>query len=597
MSSNETRPVSAPARVGVRDLIPHADGSASWRSLWPSHPAVAAAQALLMLLLVIYGVAWISGHTALLTDTQRTNDDSRTAIFPFHRFVDGDLLQNDPLADDMLAFTPPAYQMLYRVLAPVTGLFVAQKLVQGLCLALIVLAGLLLARSPRWGLVGGVLLIFFMLQSFYVTNRIAGGLPRAFAFPALALWISGALAGSERIRFSASLLGALTYPSVMLMTLGAEGVLALLNRAGGWRPWLMRGVRYVLLVGACGVAIAPQMIANRDAGRVHTLAEAAEERAFYLDGRLTQIPFPDPVPQFARSMLSVFRVGGVGPVWQPSLDRGLYEAAPLLAFAVLIVLLMRRWARLNPAVGALAVSCIVGYWVARTQAFRFYAPERFYSVGMLAVGIFFCVAVLATVGWRLKPTWLRDAACALSATAAIGAVWMFLGGGIFERNGLSIDARENAALYAFVRELPQDVRIGVHPMDADLPYWTGRSTTDSLETLQPWIVEQWREYLPRVQRALQALYARDVADVLAWATEQELTHILLDVRRYGPQFREASDVSFEPLRGYVRQLLATREPRNLALTRLPRDAVAFSENQWVLIDVDLLRSALARPDN
>ena len=58
-------------------------------------------------------------------------------------------------------------------------------------------------------------------------DRIGGGLPRSFGFPAMALWLAGALAHNVKARRAGAVVAALTYPSALAMVLGAEGIYTL----------------------------------------------------------------------------------------------------------------------------------------------------------------------------------------------------------------------------------------------------------------------------------------------------------------------------------------------------------------------------------
>src|SRR5436190_925283 len=88
----------------------------------------------------------------------------------------------------------------------------------------------LLALFINYGLAwfgAGVLLVFLMIHTPFVINRIAGGFSRNFGFPCFALWIAGALGGSDWVRYAAVVLGAAGYPPIGGILLGAEGVFLL----------------------------------------------------------------------------------------------------------------------------------------------------------------------------------------------------------------------------------------------------------------------------------------------------------------------------------------------------------------------------------
>src|SRR5690606_8288015 len=147
-----------------------------------------------------YLAVWLQGNWTYLTDVRWHNDDVRTAIFPFHRYGPESALENDPVALEMLTYSPLAVRGLFWLTVPSFGLFAAARVGQGLCIAIIVFGGGLLAGCRRTGIAVGALFLFLFLRDGYVLERIASGLPRSYGFPAIALWLAGALANKLWIR-------------------------------------------------------------------------------------------------------------------------------------------------------------------------------------------------------------------------------------------------------------------------------------------------------------------------------------------------------------------------------------------------------------
>ncbi|MCH2109945.1 MAG: hypothetical protein MK135_11480, partial [Polyangiaceae bacterium] len=331
-----------------------------------------------------YLATWVNGNWPMLTDPQLQNDDARTALFPFHRYGAADALADDPIATEMLGFMPPGVFVLYRFLVPVVDIFVAAKIVQGVALSILLYAAWVLARSRRAGLAGGCVLLFLFAHDWFAINRVAGGLPRAFGFPLFALWLSGVIAQKRKVRAAAPLLAALTYPSVMLMILAAEGLFALRN--SGRLPWsvvLRRLRRYALVVVACFVFVLPATLGGEERGRIHTLEEARKEPAFGRKGRLWILPFADPVRALGDAYVDAYRPRGSSP-W-PQLKTWAAQDKKMTAVTIAAILLLIpffAWGRIPSYAWSFAVGAVILYWLSRTYAFRLYSPERYYSFGM-----------------------------------------------------------------------------------------------------------------------------------------------------------------------------------------------------------------------
>jgi hypothetical protein len=143
--------------------------------------------------LALYGAAWLDFNWEMLTNPELQTDDARTSIFPFHRYASDPSLVEDPIATEMLNLVPIGIRFLYRIFVPFTDVFVAPKIVQAVAFSILVAAAVLLAHGRRAGLGAGVLLLFFVLHDWFAVERVAGGLPRAFGFPCVALWLAGGL--------------------------------------------------------------------------------------------------------------------------------------------------------------------------------------------------------------------------------------------------------------------------------------------------------------------------------------------------------------------------------------------------------------------
>jgi hypothetical protein len=435
-----------------------------------------------------------------------------------------------------------------------------------------------------------LLLVFFLLHTPYVVNRIGGGFPRSFAFPLMALWTAGVIAGSPRARFAAVVIAAFTYPVTVLLLLGAEGLYA-------WRSRDLK--RYAALAAVCVAVMLPQVIRNSYHGRVHTLSEAREDPVFVHSPRRV-LPVASPVEVGTRYFAHPLHANGRGPLvdaWD-----ALGPVGALALAAGLVALAVTRRAPVPTAAIALLLSAIACYVAARVLAFRLYSPVRYLWYGSVAASLALLVSSLGLVMPRVRLRERRAVIRNFTACGVIGLVWLVAGDGIIRadtpardrtvnHNGMSIDRRDHAELYGYIQTLPPGSRLALHPRDgAGVSYWTGRATTEHFETLTPWWVEPWRRTRARTEDTLRALYTADPRVLLDYCDRYRVTHLLVNTARYGPAYRDHAKV-FPPFDAVVDEVLAGVDREDLAVPRLTTPStVVYRGGPWLVLDAARIRA-------
>jgi hypothetical protein len=562
---------------------------------------------MLVVVLLVYLGVWASGHRAYLFDPMFQSDDARTHLTQFIQFGANSALASDPVLLEMRAMMPVGVWLLYRVLTPFTGLLAAAKIVQGLALIIVLVAGAHLARARHAGLAAGVLLVFLILRSPHLLHAAAGGLPRSFAPGLLALWIAGAMARSERIRFTSALLAGMLYPMVMALLLGAE-LLLIGAQSETWRAARSRLKRYALLVACALFLVGLHSAMTGDPGMAVSLAEARESRAFGPQGRLQEesgLPFPDPAEEAGRHLVSPLHAGGTA-LWSRlgDLYRACGSAAPLAVVALVALLVWLRVAPLPRASAALLLAGLVLYVLARAFAFRLYAPQRYMSLGLPLATVAFSVGAVGLVAPRLAAS-RRQIVRNVAAATLMLLLWAAAGDGIHAPPGDGMELHGGAypatlatppnlrvtGLYQALHALPLEARIAAHPMDGDdITLWGERAATPSYETLQPWFAGSWRRLSAYTEEVLRALYATDRREILDFFDRRGVTHLLLNRYRYGAYYRRNARL-FEPFGSYVRKLLQSTPREQLKLASVPSAAVVWRSGPYQLVDAGRLAAA------
>jgi hypothetical protein len=546
-------------------------------------------------LVVVYAALWFYVNLGLFVDPMLQNDDARTALFPYHAFSEIVAFENDPLAEEMLAFMPPAMHAIYAGLSSIIGVYAATKVVQGICLAILLFAIVVGWRSKaRAGPYWAGLLIFMLLHTEMVWFRgIGGGLPRALAFPWMILWAAGQAVDSRRVRACAVFGAALTYPSTMLVILGAEGIISLIAiRFDAFRESFLAQLRWLAPLSIVAfIIVAPMLIADHSSGPIHTLEEALEDPAFSQEGRLRVLPFPPIIPELAKAALQPFEPRP-GEWWSGILED---HWTPLVALAVGFAFfgwgahrIVRGISPWPSAACAITVSSVCLYIVSQLLAFRLYSPERFVGFGVTAGLIVFVAEVFGRRQVRAvslaRPPWK-------SVHAGPWIIMVFLvilaGDGMSsKRNGATIDGRTAHALHVFLRATPEtETLIAAHPNDAnDVPWWGQRKVLISFETLQPWFVESWARQKKIAFDVLRAMYATDCDPLTFLVEHYDVSHILVNTDRYGEDFMRQA-LLFEPFDKWLAMTLDGAERSDFILPRISERASVFGSGSLILLDV------------
>jgi hypothetical protein len=302
-------------------------------------------------LIVLFSPALV-GHFRTSIDPFVLNDDARQQIWPFLRYRDPALFQEDYLADYQIAQYPLGYYALYRFSAPLIDPRLLSKLVPYLTL------GVLLASvaAAAWRLAGpaaawGSLILCLSADTYLA--EMAGGLPRAFGHPVVALTGAALVAGRPALLAATACLGmALYYPVGLL---GGAALAILLALPPGWtglgEKWTRRRrLGTVLVAAALSLAIAlPSLLALRPFGPPLGPADVVEYPEAGESGRLQghdvvqRLPLWDIAPTVWR--WSSAAVTAPDEPWSWRIREFGRALEPLLVFAFLATLVagtMRR---------------------------------------------------------------------------------------------------------------------------------------------------------------------------------------------------------------------------------------------------------------
>lgn len=548
-----------------------------------------------IVLFVVFGALWIWQNRIFLFDSGYQNEDASVFLIPFHASADSHSLLKDDTAREMNAFTTPGIYLIYRILTPIMGLQCASKSVQGICLLLIVLSGLILARSKHWGAPSGILLVILILETPLVANRIAGGFPRSFAFPFVCLWGALALAGNSRFRFLVFPLSALFYPPAALLLLAAEfwlifvntDIFKIKNVLPDFKKW-----GFVCL--AAVILSTPVLWKVNKLGPTIPIKKTEKNPVFLAPpyGKEPVLPFPDLSEQSAIYFANPFtHAESFLPASIPKqYDWKKDSTVALLIIAGLILIVYLGLSPMPRIALALMLASLTISVLARVFAFKLYLPDLYSQFGMPVSAVLFPVEIVGSVG-RGKASKGLKMMGHLFTVLLIFVVTGLLQNPSLEGEGLNMSRYQRASLYDYLQSLPVESRILAHPADSDaMTYWTGKPATVGLRQFQPLFTEIWEKQKARAFEALIALYAANREDVTKFCDYYGTTHLVLRDGRYGDDFKLKAHF-FEPFNSFADELLKTTRREDLVFSKLPPEAVVFNDDSFKVVDLSLLEKA------
>lgn len=525
-------------------------------------------------------------------------DDVRIVLVPFLRYADPELFARDAIGEYHSRGTGLGFFTLYALAGKLGDPLLLGRLLP-YPLLVVTLAGVFVATRHIAGKTAAFTSVALCLGTAIVMQRLAGGLPRAFAYPFLA-WIAAALClGRVSMLAMLSAAGGLFYPILpVLGGLSLAALLLLMPRAdrGEASSWSFRRRVAVLAItlAASAAVLLPFALAMRRYGATITPSMVREFPETGPQGRLDRrdrAPFP---PFFAEAgRLSRTLLVGAGDPIVPSvrrivksdktLSRGLLGTVALLA-----TLGFLRWAWSNAAarrLAALAAATFAGYAIADALTPRLVLPQRYaqYAVPVLvAIALPSSARGLLPLGDR---GWVgRTPVLVL----AFGILLLCLFGGRGDpRSGIHYRlSRDDRSLFAAVRKLPKSAVVAGFPRGTmnDLPLATSRTAFLTRETHMPYHAGMTLTMRARMNAVVDAYFARDLGPLRRLRDEFEVTHLLVDARHFVGQ----PPAYFAPFDRRIRQRFEAAHGHFAALQQCEA-AVIYRKGSRSLLDLSRLR--------
>ncbi len=558
----------------------------------------------LLSLAVLFGPGLVE-HMQNAANPYAFNNDARMQIFPLLRYWDGELLQDDYVADYFLGvMLPHGYSLFYGALAQVFDPRNVSIVLPYILLALTTAMVAAAAHKVSGATAAWCAAAFCLAADMYLGGMV-GGLPRAFGKPVMAMVVLGLVYGNTALLIAATLIGAAFY-----FTAGAVAGLCLATYLLLFPPsWRSDGgawswPRRLVLVGITGVLaiviVSPTLIEARAYGPSLTVDQADAYPEAGIGGRYKTHPMPpafglprlENLTAAAAVTMRAFRAREAFRSGDPLGGEDLYgfAEANLVAITVIVMSLTAVGTLMslgNPAVRRLLIVPAVGLlllFLAYALSPYLYFPNR--PIGLtfpIVAGILFPTALIAILrrvyGGRLRRLLVPPTVIALSL------VVVFLLGG--RNTVVSLDQYDSAdgPVYDHVAELPTDAMIAGSPGDLmdNMSYLTGRSMLVGFEVHQAFHKNYVEEMRRRMMAVIDALYADNTDPLIALHDAWGVTHFIVDKRFYDrddPKY-------FKP---FDEAIAAAESSLNGTPAVLRQDAytTVFADGDIVVVDVAAL---------
>jgi hypothetical protein len=540
-----------------------------------------------MTLTVLYG-PFLVRHLRNAADPLLFNDDARQNIVPF--------VLPGYSSDYYLAHLPIGYKaLLWSVGTFEDPIAVSRALPYLLLLVLLILIAVASARLG--GLVAAACSVALCLSSSVFLYAMAGASPRAFGFPWLAMG-AVALAYGRTWWLAATIIGATAFYQPVAVALGLTlglHVLVLPARIrGDCQFWSFR--RRLLVVAATAVCaflvLAPGLTA-RGYGPLLTAADVAAYPEAGTSGRYGSIdrvvaPFVSPWTELRRTQYETLTGGG--RPWSPWLRAvarriglvGELAVAGMMAGGLTIAAIR------EPAVARMAmmlVAALIAYTASRLVAPYLYAPERYLGYPL---PIFIVIALPVAAGAiPLLSRHLSDRRWSRSVATLVitGACLLFFGSRGDDKVGFTVDMRDDAQVFEFLRSLPETSLLagwpGPNTLIDSAPYLTQRRAFVTFETHQAFHREYVETMRRRMRALIDAMFATDSAPLRRLRDDWGVTHLITD-RRY---FDSPPPRYFQPFDGWANEAIQQGGSLGFEIPRLWEKAAVFSRGHVVIISL------------
>jgi hypothetical protein len=518
------------------------------------------------------------------------NNDAGQHIYWMRQFHDSELFSDDLLTEFAKNYQPWGFIFLYYILSFFMDPLVFSKFLPVLLFAISSLYLFKLVSHFAGSYSGLLATLIFIVTPFPFLDWMAGGHPRAFAFPLLIIFLYYLIRKKHLGTSVALVLQCLFYPMVFL--LGMVTYLFTFVRFRARRVFFDRSavkvkffipMALVCLFILCGKYLFSQ---NPDIGKIVTRAQMSGRPEYSAEGRAPVLPTPPLLKTAVRNI----RSGTFVPRVLMKRLRDLGAKSPVAAhavfmafvlFSVCCLFLFREDLVFPPEIMCLLPASILMFKTADILLLKLFLPERYLEVSFPLFGLIVEAAVLGQLVLHVRKKALRR----LLQAATVLLVLLNLN--IKTTIGLT-NMSSGKELYEYLAGLPKDTMIAAHPEMADgIPLFARRKVFVKGELSFPFFDNYWNTIKKRTFDLFDAYYTEEPLRVYRFCEENGIDYLVVDNGHFTGQYLTGKKVYFEPFGTYIRDITAVR--RHFALQNVPQEYKLFTKGDIFVINRNILK--------
>ena len=537
---------------------------------------------------------WPSLKLHIEASRTRFNDDVCQHISPFLRPLGNG--KRDYIDRYCLAYLPEGYRLLYAEGAKLLNPRLISRLLP--YFLLFITAGALALAAWRFAGAGGAwVAVALTLSADVFLERMAGGLPRSFAFPFFAVAAAAAIWGRIYILSAMTVLSAAFYPSIAVpcgITLFFLMILPQEDR-GMAAAWSLRKRALMLITTALltVMVVLPVIHALKPYGPLISSSDLANYPEAGKGGRLGANDRID----YNVNWLSGVRIFAAqafynsGKPWSVKL-RALIKhtvVARTLSIIgwVLIIFGMLVGGRRDPAIRRLLVltlAALAAFLLAKAGSPYLFLPQRQlqYPIPILALLWFIAsLSLLAELCIARRSPDIQKRVRIFVVWLAGLAVLVTAGGHINNYIGLTVKINTHDHLCPFLASLPKNAYIAGWPnWMSPVPYLCAKPVYLSYETHLPFQKGYTKEMRRRMGLLIDAYFSSSLDPLLRLRNEEGVTHLVI-TRAYlnHPPFY------FRPFHKHILRAYAHGKKEGFAVLRLRSKAEVYADNRVFVLDL------------
>jgi hypothetical protein len=528
-----------------------------------------------------------------------SDGDQPQAVWQYWRYhVEGAFPPGDVVTDyAFVMHAPPVWWLLMATMSSVMQPLLAAKILNIVAYALTVFA--------MWFVVGrrtnaflGLAAVVLLVRNWDFSFIIAGGYARSFG-PFLTICFLGAfLEQRHRLALFILVLQAAFYPSVVIPCGLAYGVYTVVK---GPMPLRVRQMAGMFIAGLLIIGFGKfQDLASPSWwGSVVTLEEALEMPAWGPGGRVYEAPLKPATHELPRHFVRAFRPAGkaLAPRTGAWLIKHKVALGAMLLLPLAACVALAAWGRRRgraivdpfpwqPAL--LFATALASYFLARLLAFKLYVPYR----PLQHVWPYMIYVSVVFMAWTLARNLIRReaAATAVALTLALAPTVLWWGHGVDKGPPTYSSTRHLQRLFDFIKPLPVDKTFaGEFSFVDKIPLFSWHRSYIMKNMAHPFRKGYWAESERRIREMYRALYATRLSEAIAFAEKERVDYFVVR----DETFRTFDARLFEPLRKELLPVFRANAKAGMALSRAPKSSIVFDDGRHRVVDVQLLKAALA----